>query len=70
MVLRFAIVDDNKILLDGDEEGYQALRDALDSKLKLKGQMHCTLVCDDGNKVHISTAIPKKVKDIENVIEG
>lgn len=58
MVLRFAIVDDNKILVDGDEDGFRALRDALDAKLKLKEHLHCTLVCDDGNKVHVSTAIP------------
>lgn len=60
MILHFAIVDTNKLLIDGDEEGYQALRDALDSKLKLKDHLHCTLVCDGGNRVHISTAMQKK----------
>lgn len=58
MRLHFEIIDDERVILRGDIEGYTALKEALESKLKLRDHLHLTLVCP------IEGIIPRNLLEI------
>jgi hypothetical protein len=59
MILRFLLTNlengADSVTISGDVEGFEAFRDALNSKLKLRDHLHMTLVTEEHNKVLIET---------------